>query len=354
MDEASITRILQQYGYSPHAFLNVEKGYRNESHSLELEDGTVLNLILYKNEPGIVRTIRNANRASDYLASNGFPTRRTIDARIMHVQAGIWQKYAALYTYLPGQTIPWEAYTRNHIKRLGKMMSDIHASLQQLDGRSFQSVARQYSNLMEDMLAYDAMDGVQQALHNKLQIHIHPRTIKSIARTTKACERLPAQQVLHMDFVRSNILFADVPTASESRDKEYISGVLDFEKTAYGHPLFDIARTLAFLLVDCKYKSEEQVRKYFLYSGYQKRGATPLPHVWLQHTNQRVPLLERLVDLFLLYDLYKFLRHNPYESLPANEHYMRTRSLLLSRGLISETDDTIGHNLCDGGVKEHV
>jgi Ser/Thr protein kinase RdoA (MazF antagonist) len=114
--------------------------------------------------------------------------------------------------------------------------------------------------------------------------------------------------------VRGNILFDD---------QARITGVLDFEKTAWGHPALDIARTLAFLLVDCKYKSEDKTRKYFLISGYNKRGPARTPG--------SSPLLEKLITTFLLHDFYKFLRHNPYESLRNNEHFVRTRDLLVQR-----------------------
>jgi Ser/Thr protein kinase RdoA (MazF antagonist) len=42
-----------------------------------------------------------------------------------------------------------------------------------------------------------------------------------------------------------------------------ITGIIDFEKTAAGPRIFDIARTLAFLLVDCKAKTPAQVTNYF-------------------------------------------------------------------------------------------
>jgi Ser/Thr protein kinase RdoA (MazF antagonist) len=138
---------------------------------------------------------------------------------------------------------------------------------------------------------------------------------------------LPAKQPLHMDFVRSNILFEAVPAGDFNMS---ISGILDFEKAAYGHPLFDIARTLTFLLVDCKYKAPDKVRKYFLGSGYIKRGAAMLP-------SKHMSILEPALNLFLFHDFYKFLRHNPYESLPDNEHFMRTAQLLIPRQLIRPT-----------------
>jgi aminoglycoside phosphotransferase (APT) family kinase protein len=120
-----------------------------------------------------------------------------------------------------------------------------------------------------------------------------------------------------MDFVRGNILFSGFE----------ITGILDFEKTALGHPIMDMARTLAFLLVDCKYKTEEKVNKYFVQSGYTKRGANK------ETINDDDRGL--LVEMFLLYDLYKFLRHNPYESLYENEHYIRTKDILVKYGVIS-------------------
>jgi len=91
-------------------------------------------------------------------------------------------------------------------------------------------------------------------------------------------------------------------------------------------PAFDISRTLAFLLVDCKYKLSAEVRKYFLRSGYEKRGQGELP-------DSR--LVQALTGLFLLYDLYKFLRHNPYESLHQNQHYIRTVDELTGRRLVA-------------------
>jgi Ser/Thr protein kinase RdoA (MazF antagonist) len=323
MDNVAINRILQRYGFTQGKLLGVEKGYRNEARAVQLEDGRVLNLMLYKNEPGIVRTIKNANDVSDFLAERGFPSRRTVDARTLRLQAGGWRKYAALYNYLHGQTIPWEAYTMNHLKLLGKAMSDMHAALRDFDVANLPDVVDMYLEIFGCMQRYFAGSGVRTALAKKLHL-ILPKLDQCVA-VLNACKGLPNQQALHMDFVRSNILFSGEPT---------ITGILDFEKTARGNQLFDIARTLAFLLVDCKYKSPDKVRKYFLRSGYKKRGAADLQHLTIKTREGTVDVLEVLVDLFLLYDFYKFLRHNPYETLPLNEHFTRTSELLLRRRLI--------------------
>jgi Ser/Thr protein kinase RdoA (MazF antagonist) len=343
MNEQLIVRIAEKYGIKFEHFLPVEKGYRNESYPIVTTSGEMVNIILYKREPSIIRIIRNANRASDYLAQHGIPARQTLDPRIVCLSFGSWHKYAGVYNYLSGETIPWEAYTMQHIKLLGAMLSNIHTKLKDLPISGFPSVAEQYLQLIISMKKYFLQPGVVPALKDKLGLKIDQQNLDNFLLLLNACQRLKLQQVLHMDFVRSNVLFEPRHT-SKSPEKLVISGVLDFEKTACGHPLFDIARSLAFLLVDCKYKTDQQIRKYFLYSGYQKRGNNHLPRVILIGKNRSSDLLEKLVDIFLTYDFYKFLKHNPYESLNSNEHYQRTRELLLSRKMIYRIDDTINLN----------
>lgn len=311
MSKELVRRILQQYGLQPSIVHDVQKGYRNESYAVDLASGQMLNLIIYKREPGILSKIRNANYVSGFLAEQGMPARRTADTRIVRLGA---DKYAALYEYLPGVTIPWEAYTMEHIKQLGKAMSDMHAALRPLPQKNLPLVIDECLALLTRMEKYFAGPGVRNALSRKLGLNT-PH-VSQFRQTLKAAGALPAQ-ALHMDFVRGNILFDD---------KKNITGILDFEKTAWGPPVFDIARTLAFLIVDCKYKDEDKVRKYFLHSGYNKRGAS---------TFAPTPLLEDLVTFFLLHDLYKFLRYNPYESLPENEHFVRTRDFLLNRQMLT-------------------
>ena len=172
---------------------------------------------------------------------------------------------------------------------------DLKSVVSEWREKLLEEVAEYDDTLMEK---YFADDGVHDAMAGKLGLAIFDVTRIRPALTESI--NLPAQ-ALHMDFVRGNILFDGHDTSLK------ISGVLDFEKTAWGPIVFDIARTLAFLIVDCKYKDEANVRKYFLHSGYNKRGGNHFTPT---------PLLEVLVDFFLLHDFYKFLRHNPYDSLP--------------------------------------
>lgn len=331
MPPQTVARIIAQYGYTCTEVLPTQKGYRNESHPVVLADGRTINLILYKDEPGIVATIRRIHAVSEYLHEAGFPVRAPIDPSIMTIRYRGRARYAALYNYLRGETIAWEAYTQKHLKLLGKTMSDLHFTLSSFLGGDLPNVEDQYVAIYGRMQRYFADEHVAAALQEKLGIRVAPLTLRSAGALLHACKRLTHRQALHMDFVRSNILFDSATTALA------ISGILDFEKVAVGSPLFDVARTLAFLLVDCKYKTEADVRKYFLCSGYQKRGVAQLPNITLRLQDGNVQLLERLIDLFLLHDFYKFLCHNPYESLPQNEHFVRTRNLLLARGVITTT-----------------
>lgn len=310
-----IERILQQYGIQPAAVLPVQKGYRNQSFAVRLHSGKMANLIVYKTEPGITRTIGQAHTTADALASQGFPVRQALDSRILRIKTSNGLKYAALYNYLPGRTIAWEAYTKAHIKLLGETLADMHNALKGMR-HGLPHVAKQSLEITLRMQRYFNDPPVAAALQAKLGLAIQPNALGPMQRMLHACRSLPGQQPLHMDFVRGNVLFNDKPA---------ITGILDFEKTALGHPTFDIARTLAFLLVDCKYKPSHKVRKYFLYSGYGKRRRLPVS--WVKLTGA-------LVNFYLLYDFYKFLRHNPYENLPQNEHFVRTRDILLKRRLI--------------------
>ena len=326
-DNPLVQRILNGYGITDAKVLPPQKGYRNQSFPVITGDKE-LNLILYKSEPGMLARIKRTNHVADFAARAGFPARRTYTPRIAVLQSGTFLKYAALYEYLPGHTIPWDGYTQDHIKLLGKTMSDMHAALAGLDYDELPDVTDEYLDIVGRMRRYFSDAPVQRALADKLLLRISPEIFDEFEQLLTGAKLLPGKQPLHMDFVRSNILFDDAQAQSEF--KVDITGILDFEKTAYGHPLFDIARTLAFLLVDCKHKPAAKVRKYFLGSGYIKRGESMLP-------DKHMSLLEPLINLFLFYDFYKFLRHNPYESLPDNEHFVRTAGLLIPTHLVVPT-----------------
>jgi hypothetical protein len=318
-----IQRIADAYSLGEVAIGQPQKGYRNSSYCLTLPGGELRNLIVYKHEPGMLERVKRADAVSDFAAKSGLPTRVTL-GKIIKLSSPMRERYAALYTYLPGETIAWEAYTQKHLKLLGISMAKLHAALQPyLHTGDLPQVTDEYRAICGRMQAYFSDQRIARAVWQKLGVQIDVHFIGHYSQILDDCDALPGQQALHMDFVRGNVLFEN--QGNEPR----ISGILDFEKTGRGHPLLDLARTYAFLLVDCKYKDTEKVKKYFLQSGYSKYGQGRLE-------NKTYPLFLYLVHLFLTYDFYKFLRHNPYESLYQNEHFIRTKDILIKDKLLIE------------------
>lgn len=305
------------YGIKYCRILDCQKGYRNEIWPVVTDGGQMINITFFKREPGIVDRINRADKVSEYLSDLGLPVRVRIDPRVLVVKSGAIVTNVGIYNYLPGNTIPWEAYTMKHIKALGLMMSDMHAKLSDAPQTNLPSVYNEYLEILRSMKVYFDMQGVKIAMETKLGLKLDGGMLKKYEDILRKYSGLSGQIPLHMDFVRGNILF----------EGSNISGILDFEKTALGHNIVDIARTLAFLLVDCKYKSADKVYKYFVYSGYQKRGQTK--DIGDDEDS------DVFVGMFLIHDFYKFLLHNPYESLGQNEHFIRTRDVLVARGIIA-------------------
>ncbi|MDB5183320.1 MAG: Phosphotransferase enzyme family, partial [Candidatus Saccharibacteria bacterium] len=297
---------------------DVQKGYRNESYPLELANGTEVNLLFYKREPGILERIKTADLVADHAASKGLPVRTRYDNRLLMVG----ESFAGVYHYLQGTTISWESYTKRHIKLLGWAMADLHVAMEDLSGTGpFQS--DELGGLVARMKHYFSSNDIQQATSSKLDIFVDPALFDSYSELIERTRALPGQQYLHMDMVRGNVLFDNVAANARWQiDDIRLSGIIDFEKASYGLPIYDIARTLAFLLVDCP-KPRDKIYKYFIDSGYRKRGQNDVRHI---------ELLPYFIRLFLLHDFYKFLRHTPYESLHDNYHYSRTRDLLKDYG----------------------
>lgn len=330
MEEVAL-RIFKAYGVTNPVLQKPESGYRNTSYMTVLPNDKPVNIILYKNETGIKDRIKRANLVADHLASQGFPCRSTFDKRIIKISTPQNVRYACIYTYLSGTTIPWEAYTKHHIKVLGMTMAHMHQAMESADSViEIPSVENEYEGHIKNMHAYFSQLGVQNAMHTKLKVALRS-SWHDFELLLRALHTLPGRQILHMDFVRGNLLFSSGSAGKFSDGPVTLTGVIDFEKVSTGHVIFDIARTLSFLLVDCKYKSSEKISKYFLQSGYAKRGGTKIPNITY---GTKIDVLHELTTLFLVYDFYKFLKHNPYESLEHNEHYVRTRDILLARKVL--------------------
>lgn len=331
MFENLIPLILENYGLLYHSISQVQSGYRNSSYKVILNNHDEINVLIYKAEADSLTTVKTANSLSDHLFASGLPVRRTLNPKILRLKSQSRTSYAVIYNYLPGQTIPWESYSKNHIKLTGMAMSRVHARAKDLtlDAKNQADVCL---GLLGRMRKYLSEPAVQHAMAQKLKLCVPIAKLDYLEQSLEFGRHLPNQQPLHMDFVRGNLLFSpSTEMSSQLRvGNAIMSGIIDFEKAALSHPVFDVARTLAFLLVDCPRYPPAKIYKYFLQSGYNKRGesrfAVPI-------TNGR-NLLEDYISFFLLYDFYKFLRHNPYEFLPQNHHFIQTRDILLARNMV--------------------
>ncbi len=320
-----------------------ESGYRNTIISISPKNNQVghqkLALIIYKDDDDILKKIKLANFVSNQLAELGWPTRQTIGEKtsaVLKIKSHNQTRYCCLYNYLPGDTISWESYSQKHLKLLGQVLGFLHKDLVKISTNSpilVDDVSLILEEKIEEMYKYFADDGVTSALEQKLKLQVSLDCRRKFLPLIKQLQKIEFQQLLHMDFVRGNLLFCKQNNCQfvqdsrlifdnnkKSNQQLVICGILDFEKVAYGPREVELARTLAFLLVDCKYKLTNKIVKYFLHSGYIKRG---------EQRNLELDIIFRLVHYYLFQDFYHFLLHNPYESLPQNEHFRRTLKLLL-------------------------
>jgi Ser/Thr protein kinase RdoA (MazF antagonist) len=223
-----------------------------------------------------------------------------------------------LYNYLPGRTLPWEGWTRRHLRALGRVMQRIHKTWSQCSS-DFQYIPRWTDYLKKDSsMLIDYLTENSATIKRKLNISIDTRKISNLA---IKIDTKSNYQLTHNDLVRGNILFG-------KRKYKYvypITGIIDFEKTMYAPVIVDIARTYAFLLVDCKYKTDLEIKKYYLDEGY---------FAFKKETPPMFESLENFVIYFWLRDLWKFLSRNPYEDLKKNYHYTQTVERLNKAGFL--------------------
>lgn len=332
LSDTQLQSALKLYGHSFARLDFMQSGYRNTSHIIETSSGMICNLLVYKREDNIEDLIRRINSFSDHLHEVGLPVRHPLDDRILQMKAVNGYRYASLYSFEHGSTIAWEMYTMKHIKLLGMAMGNLHVLARTYDGE-LPSVSDEYRRIIGRMDRYFADKQIVQAIQDKLSLAL-TMSITNLGKILDDVNSLAGQQPLHMDLVRGNVLFRKAEDADRFVvDGLALSGILDLERAAYGHPLFDLGRTYAFLLVDCN-KTAEKIYKYFIRSGYFKRGGG---EVRLFSDVSTAEIFDSLVTLFLAYDFYKFLRQNPYESLQDNYHFLRTRDILIERKVVQLT-----------------
>ena len=324
----NIKRIIKiNYKVDVKELIKLDGGFRNEC--FKVDDGKRNYIfIIYKKGKSIKSSITNAHFVAEYLKKKSFPTRVPIQTenneKIIQIECEDGMHFASLYNYLSGETIPWEAYTRRHIKSIGKTLSDMHFYLRNVDIPSELHFKNWKSDTIKEIkLMRKYFKDVEPWIEKKLKVKLNWNVIDKLFQFIKTIEQHD-KCILHYDFVRGNILFSD--RLNKKLDTYPICGILDFEKVCLGPKVADIARTLAFLIIDCKYKNERTVRKRFLKSGYRKRGKSD----FFEDSKK----LDMLIHYFWLRDFWKFLVHNPYEYLHMNEHYKRTAEKLLKKKYI--------------------
>lgn len=310
----------------------LEGGFRNQCFKVDSDDKSYV-LIIYKAEKGIRKLIDNAHSVASLLHSKGFPVRTNLKTKnkkdYIYKKISSIYHFIALYNFLEGVTIPWEAYTRRHLKSIGKTLSDMHYALKNSEVKELKGNLPKWELItakeISSMKRY--FKKVEPWIIKKLKLKLNwlniDKTFKNLIKDTGTYPK----NIMHYDFVRGNILFSN--RINKNFDIYPITGILDFEKVCVGPEITDIARTLAFLLVDCKFKDVITVCKRFLINGYIKRGKNKLdPNIF------KTQEFNNSLIFFWLRDFWKFLEYNPYEYLHMNEHYKRTKKVLLDRKIL--------------------
>jgi Ser/Thr protein kinase RdoA (MazF antagonist) len=289
-----------------------------------------------KSKKSYVLIFYNSNRyegiyqASQYLNEANIPTRTAYENSkgelITEIELDGTKRLIGLYNFLPGKTIPWEAYTRRHLHSLGREMAKIHNIWSKYRNKTqYIPHWKQYLEVdSERLLSYLLKN--KEVINKKLSINIDIKEIQKLTEELLEESQNKKEQLIHADFVRSNILF------DNKKIGEYyeITGILDFEKVIYAPLEVDLGRTLAFLIVDCKYKDQKEVEKRFLKEGYMEE---------IENTQVKENIIGGGLKQYMLYfwvrDFWKLLQCNPYEDLNKNEHYIRTIEILINQNILN-------------------
>lgn len=326
--EFSLEKIKQGY------MNNVVKITLSYSDNKKLFIGIFFNSHRYKDDFA-KEFLEQITTYANYLTKNGISCRNGIKTTenskyIVKLKEFNKTRFFALYEFIEGETISWEAYTRRHIRSLGRTMSIMH-----MEGKKYLIKNSEKCDKILFWKDYFEMDSEKmqkylfknkQFIKSKLNIEIKFEKLNFLIKEILKKTFSDKKYLLHMDFVRGNILFSN-----EKKEEIYeIKGVLDFEKMLIGPRELDLARTVAFLYVDCKYKKKTEIEKYFFEEGYYfTKNGEKSEAVYLKKVD-----IQEIIRYYLCRDFWKFLECNPYDSLLLNEHFLRTVRFLQNDKLI--------------------
>jgi Ser/Thr protein kinase RdoA (MazF antagonist) len=368
--ERIINILRKYYGFDFSNVLSIEiakidEGYMNNCIIIRLlPQNQRLVIIIYNtnrySEEKSQNRIKNAYMAARVLNRNSIPVRIPLKTATSppkdFIEINVTDQKTTIlgvYNYLPGQTVPWESYTRRHLRAVGLYMRRIHHIWQQEDPNKYPFLPKWTDYIRNDsQKLFKYFKKNQQYIKKKLDIEIDLDFIKTLKKqiTNSPLHQPHLNQLVHQDLVRGNILFGSM----KKKNIYPIHGIIDFEKILIANPITDLARTLSFLFVDCKYKTIPEIKKYFLDQGYfafetihnQKFPNAPKQSKLKQETVTKEKNKKLLTELppfrhikhFMLYfwvrDLWKLLSRNPYQDLMHNFHYKQTSNRLHAEKVI--------------------
>lgn len=310
------------------------EGYMNHVFNISFDNSdkkyvvVLYNSMRYRGKKGN-DFLSTLSRVTEYLNEKGFNSRRAIKnkngdyiTRITLDTSNVLTnpRLLGVYDYIEGSTLEWDAYTRRHLRSAGMKMSQMHRLLKDYKG-NVEAVTQWDNYLKTDssrMLQY--MNKNTEHIINKLHLKFNITEAENLVSLLHQ-DTTTKNQLVHCDFVRGNILFSQ----KKLQNIYEITGILDFEKLLFGPIEADISRTMAFLLVDCRYKSSHEIEQYFLTEGYALLG---------KGASFSISQLNLYMIYYWLRDFWKFLECNPYEDLKKNYHFNKTTEILIEKGFL--------------------
>lgn len=165
-------------------------------------------------------------KLAGHMESRGIATRHLVTPSVIQLDRSAF-RWMAVYHGVAGRSIPWSDYSEPQIISAVRYLARIHEAGRSFAGRN--SLARISEAFRPVKIPAVPGYRVNQDALNNIKTRLRARNSDQATAT-----------VLHGDFGRANIIFQE----------ESVSGVVDFDRAVFGHPLFDLGRFTSYLLLD--------------------------------------------------------------------------------------------------------
>lgn len=193
---------------------------------------------------------RILQKLSEHLGKQGVATRRLVPGSLQILPRSSL-RWSAVYFGVPGQTISWSDYSLPLVSAAVKYLERIHQA-----GRSFPDRAELDRVELSDPPVLPAAE-LTGCRVNRVAWRQRAERLACLNQGQKTAT------VLHGDYGRANIIF----------DGERVAGVVDFDRAAWGHPVFDLGRFVSYLLLDTPLSKGAVYQT--VCSSYQPVAVTP-------------------------------------------------------------------------------